>query len=939
MGCRSVLMKIKQGLKPLGRAVERLFSAAKTGLTAKLMVAGACFCAPLAYADFKNGSFEDGFNHWTVTPLKVPSTGMPVSPPTKYSDLGLTSSSDGSVSVVVGTTTDSRTNNLLRTPQFGDKSARVGDNQTGNRAASIQQKAFVGVGDVDPADGKVHIRFALAPVLDDISHTAKEQPYFFVEILNKTKGTQLFHTLNFSRQTGVAWQKFGSYLFTDWQAVDVAPGPSFLDPGDEVEVIIVGAGCSQGGHAGYVYADSDHGLTHLPGPYVKAEAAQYAVRSGNVADNFATLNPAVAPADRSTVTINYQYNNGGSAPMPGSELVITSPQDQDVRNPSSGAVTAYQHNLRVDPTSVPASCTVVSIPEPSPNTRVDLSLGTIDKVTCPLGTLNPGTTGDISLRWIIPTDAVGGDINHGNYLIQSSATPALLGPLTKTALTTNKLVDLKSTVSNSATSIACGATTTYAVTLENAGPEAGPVGVVIANNVPSGLTANSWSCTASGATLACPAASGTGSIAGTTSTAWPVGEQLVYSVNATANACPGGATTITFPVSVSLPTGDLINVDPEKANSTGVHVLNAGPALQPLAVTTSGAGTGSVKSVLSGISCTKPDGVTQCTDVKQFPSGSEVALYATAPAGSIFSGWSGVAGCTGIAQPCMVSMSAAQSVVAAFELPVNVTTNVVAGGGSVTPPTGTITPVVSGGTTSFTVTPAAGYSPVFAGTCPAGSFVANTYTTGAVTADCTVDISFTNTGTLYTATPNSPAGGSIIGGDKVVAPGGSATWKLVPNSGFLPSATVGGTCGAGTWNTSKTEYTVSPINANCTVNFAFVNAYTVSGTVSATSPGTGTITAGGVQTVATGNSAVFTLSRAGEVESVGSSCTGGSFNADKTQYTVPNVTANCAMVFKFAAAPAVASTAAIPTLNEWGVLILSGVMGLLVLGVSRRRNA
>lgn len=900
----------------------------------KCMIVATFFALPLAHADFKNGSFEDGFNYWTVERLRVPSGGMTY-PPTRYEDLGLTTRADGSVSVVVGTTSDANTNHALRTPQFGDKSARVGDAQTGNRGASIRQKAFVGVGDVDPADGKVHIRFALAPVLHDIGHPSERQPYFFVEIKNLTKNTQLFTTLNFSRQTGVAWQLFGGYLFTDWQAVDLAPGPSFLDPGDEVEVVIVAAGCADGGHAGYVYVDSDHGLTHLPGPYVKAEAAQYAVRSSDPTDNFSTLNPAVSPVGRSTVTIDYHYNNGGSAPMPGSALVINSPQDQDIRN-ASGAVTAYQHNLRVDPASVPTSCTVVSTPEPTPtNTRVDKSLGTIDTITCPLDTLNPGTTGDIQLRWIIPTDAVGGDINHGNYLIQSSVTPPLLGPLTKTALTTKKLVDLKSTVTNSATSIACGATTAYTITLENAGPDEGPVGVNITNNVPSGLTVNSWSCTANGGTLACPAPVGAGSIAGTTTTVWPVGQSLVYTVNATANACPGGATTITYPVTISLPAGDPINVDPEASNSTGVHVVNAGPALQTLDVTTSGAGTGSVKSVLAGISCTKPDGATQCNDTKQFPTGSDVALYATAPAGSIFSGWSGVAGCTGIAQPCMVKMSQAQSVVASFGLPVNVTTNVTGGGGSVTPPTGTVTPVVSGGTTSFTVTPTAGYSPVFVGTCPAGTFIGNTYTTGAVTTDCSVDISFTNVGPLYTATPNSPTGGSVIGGEKVVGAGGSATWKLVPNSGYLPSETVGGTCGAGTWNAAKTEYTVSPINADCSVNFAFVAAYTVSASVSATSPGSGTITAGSVQTVVTGTSAVITLSRAGEVETVGSTCTGGSFNADKTTYTVPNVTANCEMVFKFAV---VALPASIPTLNEWGVFILSCFMGLLVLSASRRRN-
>ena len=57
-------------------------------------------------------------------------------------------------------------------------------------------------------------------------------------------------------------------------------------------------------------------------------------------------------------------------------------------------------------------------------------------------------------------------------------------------------------------------------------------------------------------------------------------------------------------------------------------------------------------------------------------------------------------------------------------------------------------------------------------------------------------------------------------------------------------------------------------------------------------------------------------------------------DAAGTTYTVPNVTANCAMVFSFAALP---SAASIPTLGEWGLIILSGLMGLFVVGMRRRR--
>ena len=205
------------------------------------------------------------------------------------------------------------------------------------------------------------------------------------------------------------------------------------------------------------------------------------------------------------------------------------------------------------------------------------------------------------------------------------------------------------------------------------------------------------------------------------------------------------------------------------------------------------------------------------------------------------------------------------------------------------------------------------------------------------TANCTVDVTFTNAGGVVTATPNAPAGGSIIGGAKTVTPGGSATWRVVPNSGFAAGNPTH-TCapGVGSWNADRTEYTITPINASCNVTFAFIASYTVTGTVSGASPGPGSVTVGATQNVAGGDSAVFTLSRAGTAD-VASTCTGGSFDATNTTYTVPNVTANCAMVFSFAAVAAAANPQSIPTLSEWGLIIMSALIALCMVAMRRRR--
>lgn len=889
-------------------------------------VATTLLSSQLAFGAFTNGGFEQDWTAWSVEALKVP-THIPVFPPTTFTDLGTVPWTDPSpaVSTVVGSAVAPNTGGRLTTPLFGNKSARVGDGVASYRGASIQQTATMGVADVDPADGKVHVRFAIAPVLDAPNHPADQQPYFFVEVKNLTKGTQLFTTFNFANQTGVAWQTVGSYQFTNWQAIDIAPGAGLLDINDQVEVIIVSGGCGQGGHGALVYADSGQGLTTLPGPFVTATGPLYGVRSDLGADT-PTTPPALPPAGQRTVTYNYHYTNGGDAPMTGSQVVIQAPQDQDQRD-AGGTQTAHQQNLRVNPGSVPPSCSLTTTPAPHP----DGSLGPIDTITCNVGTLNPGNTGDLQLQWIIPNNARGPTLNHGNYFIRSDATPPLLGPLVKTELTNAQLADLKATVTNPDASLTCGSATTYTVLLENNGSDPAPSGVSIANTLPTGLTVGSWTCDDTGnTTLTCPSAGGTDSIASATTTAWPAGDKLTYTVNATVDAC-SSSQSLTYPVTLTLPAGPA--VDPDNTNNTGAQTINAGPSLQSLTVATAGDGLGKVTSVLPGIVCDKTTPA-QCTDTKNFPNGSTVALYANAPAGSIFSGWSG-AGCTGLAQPCLVTMDQARSVVANFATPLTV--DITAGaGGTVTPGSGTTLPVAPGNSVSITVVPNALYAPVFGGDCPAGSYVGNTYTTDTISGNCTLDVSFTNTvGSVFTAAPNSPPGGSIVGGPKTVVSGGSATWVVVPNSGFVPTDPTNDCPGAlGTWNIGRSEYTVAPINDNCNVFFGFAATHSVTGSVSVGSPGPGSILAGASQNVMNGSSAVFTLSRAGATIDL-ASCPAGTFDGAGTTYTVPNITTDCSVVFSFPALPA--SAASIPTLSEWGLIILSALMGVLTLGALRRR--
>jgi hypothetical protein len=81
------------------------------------------------------------------------------------------------------------------------------------------------------------------------------------------------------------------------------------------------------------------------------------------------------------------------------------------------------------------------------------------------------------------------------------------------------------------------------------------------------------------------------------------------------------------------------------------------------------------------------------------------------------------------------------TVVASFAINTYSVTSSLSGSNGTITPTGSQT-VNYNATPSFTVTPSTGYHAVISGTCPTGSLVGTTYTTAAVTADCTVTATF-----------------------------------------------------------------------------------------------------------------------------------------------------------------------------------------------------
>ena len=169
---------------------------------------------------FSNGGFEAGdFTGWTKSTFL--NYGLTQPSPFDGNDIVRTAGGTD-VSSVVGSpgggpfsVSVTQTGGVLQVPRFGDYAAVVNYNRTGYNANAIKQQATVQSSDIDPLDGKVHIRLAFAPVLADPGHAPHEQPWFFIAVRNVTRGTTLYENFAYANQPGIAhWNlaRFGETL-------------------------------------------------------------------------------------------------------------------------------------------------------------------------------------------------------------------------------------------------------------------------------------------------------------------------------------------------------------------------------------------------------------------------------------------------------------------------------------------------------------------------------------------------------------------------------------------------------------------------------------------------------------------------------------------------------------------------------------------------------
>lgn len=234
------------------------------------------------------------------------------------------------------------------------------------------------------------------------------------------------------------------------------------------------------------------------------------------------------------------------------------------------------------------------------------------------------------------------------------------------------------------------------------------------------------------------------------------------------------------------------------------------------------------------------------------------------------------------------SITASCSVVANFSL-ISYTVTTSAGTGGNFNPT-SINNVTYGSTPSVTVNPNTGYNiDVVGGTC-GGALSVNTYTTAAITGDCTIDASFIIKS--YTVTPSvAGANGSIVLTPATVEHGAMTSFAVTPDLDY--HAEMAGTCG-GTLDLAGTTYTTAGIIADCTVVASFVsNSHTVTASV----VGNGSISSPGTTTVTHGDPTSFTVTPDLNYHaSMGGTCSG---ILSGTTYTTTAITADCTVIASF----------------------------------------
>jgi uncharacterized repeat protein (TIGR01451 family) len=333
----------RRGLTVIGHLANVAGKFKRLGPARLATLTAALLTVPL-WAVFTNGGFETGTPgsappSWTVATYLNP--GITIQLPQTFSGLNLQTGGNA-LTTILGPSVpftqpdpDLGAPASFRWPRYGNQAAIVNQHGFNRNVNSLSQTMTVTAGDQDPVDGKVHIRFAFAPVvqLPPTGHASYQVPYYFIQVTNLTKANLVLYQEFGAAGAGDIWKVINSgqtnqLFYTDWQLVDIAPGPSDISMNDQIKLEILAAGCSLSGHWGEVYVDGV-GPT-IPGISVEGTAPAYANPGANI-------------------TYDLTYRNGGSSSATNVVLSFTTPTDTTYQSMSGSGVNGVRNSGLYNP--------------------------------------------------------------------------------------------------------------------------------------------------------------------------------------------------------------------------------------------------------------------------------------------------------------------------------------------------------------------------------------------------------------------------------------------------------------------------------------------------------------------------------------------------------------------------------------------------------------
>ena len=336
--------------------------------------------------DFESDDLDAGPSGWTVTSNLNP--GIVPQNPQTLAGLQLAPGGALATSIVGGARESQADPDVPRIvfPKFGERAVRVNHEgssvvTTEGNVNTLLQELTLTNDDIDPGDGQLHVRFAIAPVLQDPdAHPPAERPYYFVELLDLTRNTTLVRSFGSGAESELPWQHANSgdaaLAFTDWQLIDAAVGDADVVAGDTLQLRVIAAGCANGDHWGRVYVDAAGPVP--TGLFVTASAPS-----------------SVSPGSSATVAL--RYRNAGADAVSGTTLEFTTPAHTTFRAWSGLA-----------------TCTAPAV-------------GAAGKLVCDVGAVAAGASGVISVELVIdPTTT--DDIPLYDYAISADNWSRLIGP-------------------------------------------------------------------------------------------------------------------------------------------------------------------------------------------------------------------------------------------------------------------------------------------------------------------------------------------------------------------------------------------------------------------------------------------------------------------------------------------------------------------------------